>query len=334
MVNREVLVALVEAADTVFADAITDTVASDFTRYRSNSATDGVDRSVVIEESMDQVAASEIDGGTYMAKGNFDGAFRIDPTSLKLIQGIMGVPVSGTPAKTYYLEQVPQEMQLFYIDEQANANAGTGTYYQGVGINSLELSLDVKGYCMAKWGWLGQRGVTTDTPVNDAAPPTYSNYPMLIFYNATITFATSPIKLKGFTLTCERKYDTDYFYIGSQFLQGLYFNGMTTLGGTMKLGAGEWDLLERTINGTTSPGGLDGAHTQFTGINVNAIASGALAIVLRKPNVATTAVVTINVASCKITKMDRSVKGRNMWEKSVEWQAQLSSHTDFSIVTA
>jgi len=332
MVSREILVAKIAAADTVFKDAIANTVASTFTRYRVDSFSDGVDRGDVSEESIDQVSDSRIDGGTYVSNGNFSGSLRVDPSSIKLIEGFMGKQDVGTPANTYYMEQVPQEMQIFAVDEQANSNAGTGTYYQGVGIESMEINLEVKKQATAKWGWIGQRGVTTDTPVNDASPPDYDDYPYFVFYNAVLTFGGSAVRMKSLTLTAERKFDKDYIFIGSQFLQGLYYNGKATLGGTFTLGSGEWDLLERTINGTTSPGGLDGAHTQFTGVNDNAIASGTLVISFNKPTHDATHPMVITVQTCKITSMNRSVTGRNQWEKSVKWKGQVSEPSDFSIV--
>ena len=335
MVNREVLVSTIASADTVFKAAIDDTPATDFTRYRSIDSSDSVDRGVVIEESMDQVAASNIEAGTYVVKGSISGAFRTDPTSLKLLVGAMGVQGELTSEGTYYLEQTPQELALFIIDEQANNNAGTGTYYEGVGISGMEFNIEVKKFATVKWSWIGMRGITTDSPANDASPPTYSNFPMYVFYNAVLSFGGTALKLKGLTMSIERKMDEDYYYIGSQFLQGLFYNGLTTLGGTFNLGAGEWDILERTINGTTSAGGLDGAHTQFTAANENAIASGALVVTLTPPGGSADSgkpVVVINAASCKVTSMSRDVTGRAMWNKTAQWQGQLSTSSDFSVV--
>ena len=335
MVNREVLVSKIASGETVFKAAIDDTPDAAFTRYRSIDSSDSVDRGVVIEESMDQVAASDIEAGTYVVKGSISGAFRTDPTSLKLLVGSMGVQDGSTPAGTYYLEQTPQELALFIIDEQANASAGTGTYYEGVGISGMEFNIEVKKFATVKWSWIGMRGITTDSPTNDAIPPTYSSFPMYVFYNAVLSFDDATLKLKGLTMSIERKMDEDYYYIGSQFLQGLFYNGLTTLGGTFNLGAGEWDLLERTINGTTSAGGLDGAHTQFAAENKNAIASGALVVTLTPPGGSADEgkpVVVITAASCKVTSMSRDVTGRAMWNKTAQWQGQISASSDFSVV--
>lgn len=334
MAERAVLVKTVDTS--IYTDIIAagTPALTGFAKYRSSSVSESVARGAVIEESMDQVAAAEIDGGTLVVSGNIEGALRIDGASQSLLLGAMGKQTVAAD-KIYKMTQVPQELGLYIIDEQADNSLGRGVEYDGVGISSMEITCNVKEYAKVKWAWIGRRPITQNTALTPAAVD-FTTTPMLVFYNATVTFGGNAIKLKGLTLTMDRKFDTDYYFIGSQFLQGLFMNGLTTLGGTFGLGAGEWNLLNSVMNGAAvtadTEGGLDGAHTQFLGLNLNAIPSGALVITFRKPKaVAGAAELTINVLNCMITDMTRSVQGRNMWEKNVTWQAQLSANTDFTV---
>lgn len=339
MADREVAVVLVDGT----------TVTSDFNpasnilsntkptwtyqKLRSAQFGDVVNRNPIQEEAMDVSVAAEIDAGTYGLSGTLETALRVDPATQVLFGSLCGKQTSGHDY-TLYLTQTPQELSIRVTDEMARASGvteGTSVYYMGCGMSSCELTLNVKEYAKCKWSWIGRRGISIFTPDNDAVS-TFTDYPMLVFYNAVLTFGGSTIKCQGVTLTIDRKFDTDFFYIGSQFLQGIIMNGMTTLGGSLNLAADEWLLLNRTINGTVSAGALDGTKHEFQGDNANALASGILSLTFRKPDATAAAEVIITCQNCKITDMNRSVQNRNRWEKSVSFQCAMSATTDFSIV--
>lgn len=333
MADREVAVTLVAPAST---DYGVNTISASapggtFTKLRSGQVSDVVARNPIQEEAMDITAPASIVAGAYGVTGTIECPLRKDTATKALFQSLMGEPAT---ADNYTLTQTPYELALRITDEQANDGDGTTVYYLGVGMSSCELSLNVGEYAKCKWSWIGRRGVTTDTPVNDSTT-TFDAHPMLVFYNATLTLASTPVKAKGVTLTIDRKFDQDYRYIGSQFLQGLYMNGMTTLGGSLTLGASEWDMLQQVIAGNTDTGlqALDATKTEFAGTLLNPTAGGELKLTLRTPSGATTQV-TITATNAIITDMNRSVQNRNMWEKTVNFQCALPTAAAFSVVFA
>lgn len=335
MADREVAVVLVDGTTVTsdFTATVTTTAPTGYTRLRSAQFGDVVNRNPISEEAMDVSVASEVEAGTYGLTGTIETALRRDPSTQVLFGSMMGVQDTGTDEGTFYLTQTPQEFSIRVTDEQARASGittGTSVYYVGCGMSSCEISLNVKEYAKCKWSWIGRRGITVHTPANDGTT-TFDDFPMLVFYNAVLTLDTATIKATGVTLTIDRKFNQDFFYIGSQFLQGLIMNGMTTLGGTLNLAADEWSLLSRTINGTTSAGSLDGTHTEFTGANANGLAAGSLALTLKTPDATDTEVV-ITATHCRITNMNRSVQNRNMWEKSVSFQCAMPTTAAFSVV--
>lgn len=333
MAEREVAVLLVAPASSDFGvNLISATPPSGtFTKLRSGQVSDVVARNPIQEEAMDITVPADIVAGAYGLTGTIESPLRKDSATKALFQSLMGEPET---ANTYTLTQTPYELALRITDEQANDGAGTTVYYTGVGMSSVEISLNVDEYAKCKWSWIGRRGITTTTAVNDSTT-TFTDHPMLVFYNATLTLAGSSIKAKGVTLTIDRKFDKDYRYIGTQFLQGLYMNGMTTLGGSLTLGASEWEMLQQVIVGNATAGtqALDAAKTEFAGTLLNPTAGGSLVLTLRTPNGATTQV-TITATNCIITDMNRSVQNRNMWEKSVNFQCALPTAAAFSVVFA
>lgn len=332
MADREVAVLLVAPASTDYGvNTISATPPSGtFTKLRSGQVSDVVARNPIQEEAMDITAPASIVAGGYGLTGTIETPLRKDPATQALFQSLMGTPTGST----YTLTQTPYELALRITDEQAADNTGTTVYYLGVGMSSCEISLNVDEYAKCKWSWIGRRGITTDTPENDATT-VFTAHPMLVFYNATLTLGGTPVQAKGCTLTIDRKFDQDNRFIGSQFLQGLYMNGMTTLGGTLTLGPGEWDMLQQVIVGNKTAGqqALDAGKQEFAGTMLNPTAGGTLILTLRTPDGATPQV-TITAANAIITDMNRSVQNRNMWEKSVSFQCALPTAAAFSVVFA
>lgn len=334
MTDREVAVQVIDAEDSDYGvNAISTTLpAGTWTKLRSGQVSDVVNRNPMSEEAMDITVAADIVAGTYGLTGTVETPLRKDAATKMLFKSLCG---NDATANTFLLTQTPVELALRIVDEQANKGAGTTTYYLGVGMSSVEISLNVKEYAKCKWSWIGRRGITdTGTPTNDTTT-VFTAHPMLVFYNAVLKIGTATIEAKGVTLKIERKFDQDYYYIGSQFLQGLYMNGITTIGGSMTLGASEWSLLQQVITGVATTGvqALDASHNEFDGTLTNATAGGTLTLTLRGP-AAGTAQVTITAANTIITDMNRSVQNRNMWEKSVSFQCAMPTASAFSVVFA
>jgi hypothetical protein len=332
-----------------------------FKSIRVNSFSDNANRDVIIEESIDQVAAASIYGGTYGANGQFEAAFRgWDFATSGLLLGALGTQdpvniasscVHGAGLR-YELAMVPQALALKIVDEQATDTSGsndvhgTTTIYRGVGITNMEVTLNVKEYSRSTFQWIARRAEVYDAG-NNSPNNTVTGEPA-IFYNAVLKWKPQgssvyeTLKCKGFTMTLARTMDQDYFYIGSEFLQGLYYNGLTDLGGTITLGAGDWQRVRTMLAGETTLGvnTLDQGKREFFGsvdpdtcattVLANAIPSGEFIVVLHTPTgSAEVARITCNTA--KLTEMARSLTGRNQFEKTVNWKAQINDVDKFYI---
>lgn len=342
MTDRLIAIAINSSCD-YGVNTIGTTISGTFNKFRGSSVSDSVNRSPVIEETMDTLAPASIKGGVYSVSGNIDGTLRGDPGSINMLKVFMGKQATTVTAgylqlssQPYFSTSAAENATLLVYDEQARSGAGSGTYYTGLGLNSMEISLNVKDYAKVKFGFIARRGITTHGALSTAPtePDDWDTYPMAVFYNAVLTFDGTPLETKGITLKAERKFDADYQFIGSQFLQGLYQNGLSNLGGTLTLGAGEWELLSQVINGTSGAGALDNGNAEFDGTLGNDMASGELVITLYKPAGRTTdadKILEITASKCVITDMNRSVQNRNMWEKTVSWQAELPTPDDFLI---
>lgn len=301
-----------------------------FQTIRVTSFQQNANREVVIEESIDQVAASAIYGGTYAVSGSFEAAFR--PTSFQssnLLMGIMGLQT--VTANNYKLSQIPASLALKVVDEQASTASmkGATVIYRGVGITSFEMNLNVKEYARSTINWIARQAEVYDTFYNSNSAITDEP---AIFYNAVLTFGASQLLCKGVTLSLSRQMDQDYFYIGSEFLQGLYYNGLTDLGGTITLGAGDWTRIRTMIAGSATDAMLDVGKTEFSGNTANAIPYGALVLKFMTTNgTAQTALITVD--ECKLTEASSSVQGRNQFEKTVNWKAVLNpaAGKDFTV---
>jgi len=301
-----------------------------FQTIRVTSFQQNANREVIIEESIDQVAASAVYGGTYSASGSFEAGFRPQSfQSSNLLMGIMGLQT--VTSNNYKLSQIPATLALKVVDEQASTASikGTTVIYRGVGITSFELNLNVKEYARCTINWIARQAEVYDVFYNSN---TAISDEIAVFYNAVLNFGANKLLCKGMTLTLNRQMDQDYFYIGSEFLQGLYYNGLTDLGGTITLGAGDWTRIRTMIAGSGTDAMLDVGKTEFTGNTANAIPEGKLEVILMSTD-GTTQVAKITVDSCKLTEASSSVQGRNQFEKTVNWKAVLNpaASKDFTV---
>lgn len=332
-----------------------------FKTIRVNSFSDNANRDVIVEEAIDQVAAATIFAGTDGSNGSFECAFRgWDFATSGLLLGILGnqTPVAVASSQAhgaglqYQLSMVAQPLAMKIVDEQAtdttgsNDVHGTTTIYRGVGIEGMTLTLNVKEYAKASVNWLARRAETYDVAYN-STNNTVNGSPA-IFYNAVLKWKTEggstyeTLKCKGFTMNLERAMDKDYFYIGSEFLQGLYYNGLTELGGEITLGAGDWQRIRAMMAGVTTGGSntLDQTKQEFFGavnastgastVLANAIPGGEFTITLHTPD-GTKEVAKITCNKAKLIEMSRSVQGRNQFEKKVNWKAQINDSDKFYI---
>jgi hypothetical protein len=276
------------------------------TPMRVTGMSDTVNRNAAFEEACDILVASYAVGGPFAVSGTIDMLYR--PAAVgTLMRAMMGIAGSGA----IQFGDTPTEVSISIGDDQG----GYKTTYTGCGISSFELTLSTRDFVRTRWTWIGSGATSKQTlGTQEAAPADEA----AVFYNASV----GGITCKGATLRIDRKFDTDYYYIGSPFLQGLYQNGQTEFGGTLTLGAGQYDELARVIAGSTSADDSISAAA-------NELSSISLSIVLKDKDGST--LDTITAGNLIFNEMNRSVTGRNQWDKTINFRCVCASNADFAI---
>lgn len=246
----------------------------------------------------------------------------------------------STDFASYQMTMQPYPLAIRVVDEQAKTGVnqyGMVKIYRGCAISSAELTLNVKEYSMIRCSWIGRRAETytkVDAAATEGKWATYvTNITSTIpgqpsmFYNAVLGFGTSKLKATGITISINRPINQDLFYIGSQFLQDLVYNGITELGGTLTLGSPEYETLKIMLSGSAESNieTLDQGKQEFGGTLANEIPSGVLTLYFRSPDGTATAGY-IRIDEAKLTEASMSVQGRNQWEKSVNWSGIIDAN--------
>jgi hypothetical protein len=243
----------------------------------------------------------------------------------------------------YELSMAPATLALKYVDEQANANGGVTRVYRGVGITGANITLRAKQYVTLDATWMARKSEVFDAPYPTESEP---NGDPALFYNAVLKWtpdggvATS-FKCLEFTMNIQRPIDTEDFGIGSQFLMGMAYNGLTDLGGNISLSSTDWDKLRSMMAGTNddSINTLDEGRLEFFGsvtdtthttVLANAIPGGKLEILLHTPDGAQV-IGRITCDSAKLIKATAAAQGRQKYTKTVDWKAVLNNTSKFYI---
>jgi hypothetical protein len=281
---------------------------------------DPVNRNPAFEEACDIPVATYAVGGPYKVSGTVDALLRFNSFS-PLFTSMFGASTGGS----WNLTDTPKSYAFCIGDDQA----GTQTMYYGCGISSMEFTLAVKEFVKARMTWIGQIGqVTTGVTPTWVADPTV-DLPA-VYYNAMIKVDGTAIRTKGATLRIDRKFDEDYMYIGSPMLQGLYMNAQTELGGTLTLGGGQWTELLDVITGGEATKITANMLTTTAGTeNLNQLYSGTLSFVLHDLN--GNELGTIDAGEVVFSESNRSVTGRNQWDKTVNFRVVVPTSTSFAI---
>lgn len=319
-----------------------------FRTMRVTSFNYTVARNQIVEESIDQVAAASVFGGTYLPQGSFEMFFRGWDMHLSgFLQAALGAQtpasVSANSAHgagyTYELAQTPATLAVKVVDEQAaDTTVGKTMVFRGVGVTSFNISLALNDACKTTCNYIARNIEAFESPYNTNSAITGDQAP---FYNATLIWTPSggsseTMKCKAFSMDIGRTMDQENFFLGSEKLQGLLYNGLTNLGGTLTLSASDWKRVRTTSIGSETDAVLDQGNKEFTGtaasgtVLANAIPSGKLEIVLHTPDgVKEVARITANVA--KLTEASADATGRNQFNKTVTWVAQVNATDKFTI---
>lgn len=304
----------------------------DWKKIRVTGIGDPVNRNAAFEEAIDIAVATAAVGGAYKVSGTIDATLRFKSFA-GLFESMLGSP-SGD---YYYLGDTPVPYSFLIGDDQA----GRQVQYKGCGISSMEFNLSVGQFITTKISWIGQNAIvkaTTDAEVVPDFVVAPANDKPAIWYNAIVKVAGVPVTAKSITLRIDRKFDQDYIYIGSPVLQGLYMNGQTEASGTITLGSGEWSQLQATLTGGTGDSHLKITTPQDSGNNItqsagteslNQLYSGAFEIVLHDADGNEVGI--IHAGTCVFNESNRSVQGRNQWEKSINYRVVVPTSTDFYV---
>ena len=282
------------------------------TGVRVTQFSDPVNRNVVVEEALDQVSASAIYGGVYKVGGTLEGVFRAKGMG-PLLQAFTGAAASTGEMQ---LGETPKSLSMGVGDDQGNLLS----VYTGVGLTQMELTCNVKEFIRARFSYIGQKATVTHAAGSIAAIPA-DDLPS-VFYNAELTLDTVAVPAKNCSITFQRMMDEDYYYIGDPFLKGMYLNGLSDVSGTLTFGSGEWERVMAVATGGTGNSVLPG--------DSNPLGGGTLQLIGNTPD-GTTPVLTIDLADVRFTEFNRSVQGRNMFEKSVNFRCQVESAADVKI---
>lgn len=290
-------------------------------KIRATGIGDPVNRNVAFEEALDISVATYAVAGPYSVSGTLDALLRFksfDP----LFASMLGASSLGK----YYLGDAPQSFAFLIGDDQANVQ----TSYYGCGVSSMEFTFAVREFVRARMTWIGQKAnilAVQATPDFYVAP---SNDAAAVYYNAIIEVDGTPLEVKNLTMRLDRRFDTDYFYIGSPLLQGLYMNAQTELGGTMTLGGGQWDTLKNVMTGGEATSITANMLTTTAGTeNLNELIAVPMVITLHDKD--GTEMGVINAGSVVFSESNRSVTGRNQWDKTVNYRIIVPTSDDFYI---
>ena len=321
-------------------------------KMRVTQFSDPINRQPAIEETLKLKAAAAVIGGPYKVGGGFEGFFR-PKNMMWAVSAMMGYPgntqaASDDPFGAYNaaspkklemtLGSQPRALTLRVGDDQAygTGNSGVGNgriiQYGGVGVKSMELSMTVGAAATAKFGWIGKHATIIEPSAGDTTFGDISGYidsteEGSYFYNGVVQTSDDgnvwyDCEAKGFTMTIDRKFDENYYTLGTPYLRDLIINGLTSLNGTITFGSKQWDALRQTIIGNITDPVLEPLDNPIFGKYAR--------LKLFDPTGATsTCCFAIN--NMKYIEFNRSVQGRNQFEKTLNWQASLKTDDDFKI---
>lgn len=314
--------------ETVYGDGAT---GETWYKIRATGIGDPVNRNPAFEEALDISVPTYAVGGPYNVNGTVDALLRFGG-----FEPLFGSLLGASNGGKYYLTDTPQSYAFLIGDDQASVGGvqtGAQTSYYGCGISSMEFTFAVREFVRVRMTWIGQKAqaATTGAFVEPEwyVSPTTDN--AAVYYNAVIKVDGTPLTAKNVTLRIDRKFDTDYHYIGSPLLQGLYMNGQTELGGSMTLGSGEWTTLKNVMTGGNESA-ITTPTTNITAVgtdSLNELDTAPMEIDLFDKN--GVAVGRFVAGTCVFSESNRSVTGRNQWDKTVNYRIIVPTSTDFYI---
>lgn len=298
-------------AESTYGETITGT----FTAVRAKSVSYPVDRGLLLEENIESYIPVAAYGGALKVSGSIEGNLR--PRQMQqLIAACFGASsaLGGSDPITSgikYTLGLPTSTQL-KIGEQTQTG---GSYeieldYRGVGIKTMNLTVNSKEFVTAKFDWFAKDYATGTY----SAPATtdYVSEDPTVFYNATIGFAggAAVFNVRSMSINIDRKVDEDRYVVGDFTVQELGINGLTDISGDITFTEKEYNMFKAALYGSS------GASTIPT---TNAIYSPAFLITFT--NQAEVAKAYMKFSSMAFGGTDTTITGQNVIEKKISWKA-------------
>jgi len=201
-----------------------------------------IDRSLLIEENIDNYNAATAYGGPLKISGSIEGNIR--PKQLELIlKSFMG------DATGPYTLGVPTPMSIDIGEELMNQEIQC----TGCGISKLSLSFAAKDFATFTADFFAKNYVLAAYSV-----PTIAAEDPAVFYNASLAIAGTPsTEIKEITLDMDRKLDDDNYVLNDFTIHRLARTGVTSISGTITFSEIAFDEYKRAITGTTTGTAVD-----------------------------------------------------------------------------
>lgn len=210
------------------------------------TVTEDIDRSVMVEETIDTFLPRSAVAGALKVNGTIETNLR-PRQCIDLLTAVMGASTDNTTYYSLTLSE-PKSVEL-QVGESINGTSFERDYV-GVGISSVDLTFEAKEFVKATFNWIAQN--YSDTTYS--APVSYTSENPIVFYNASVVIAggAATYNIKSLDMTIDRKLDEDQFTLGTFQLRRLVVTGNTEISGTITFTEDEFDEFKRAIYGTTS----------------------------------------------------------------------------------
>lgn len=256
-----------------------------------------VDRSLLIEENIDNYMAAAAYGGPLKISGSFEGNIR--PKQL----GVILAAFMGTAASPYTLG-VPTPLSID-IGEELMAQEMQCT---GCGISKLSMNFVAKDFATFTADFFAKNYV-----LDALAAPTIAAEDPAVFYHASLSIDTVvSTEIKEISLEMDRKLDEDNFVLNDFTLHRLARTGVTTVTGTITFAETAFVEYNKAITGNATGVG--------TAVDANNTVGNA-ALIITCTDMAGVTSLTIEIPVAVYGKGGRKISKVSEIEKVVDYTA-------------
>lgn len=201
-----------------------------------------IDRSLLIEENIDNYIAANAYGGPLKISGTIEGNIR--PKQLELIlKSFMG------DATGPYTFGVPTSMSIDIGEELMNKE----TRCVGCGISKLSLKFAAK-----EFGTFTADFFAKNYTLEAFSEPTITAEDPVLFYNASLEIGgAASTEIKEITVDMDRKLDEDNFVLNDFTLHRLARTGVTSVTGSITFAETAFTEYCRAVTGSTTGTAVD-----------------------------------------------------------------------------